>query len=145
MPSCIDRRNFLKVASTSAANLTILQAGSARTYAANEKLNIACIGAGGRGAPNIRKTESQNIVVPCDVDRERAAEMFEKHPKAKRYKDYRVMLSEMESKIDAVPASTSRSKAVLVENNWSVYLDESSETGPPGWLPTSVLRTLPSS
>ncbi len=77
MPLCIGRRNFLKAAGTSAASFTIPQASPARTYAANEKLNIACIGAGGRGSINIRDTSSQNIAILCDVDWERAAESFE--------------------------------------------------------------------
>ena len=71
MPFCTNRRKFLKVASTSAATFTILQAGSARTYAANEKLNIASVGAGGQAAGDIRKVESENIVALCDVDWER--------------------------------------------------------------------------
>ena len=106
MQSSANRRNFLKAAGASAAALTILPAGSAGTYAANEKLNIACIGVGGRGASNLAASQSHNIVAMCDVDWQRAAGSFEKHPKAKRYKDYRVMLSEMESQIDAVIVST---------------------------------------
>ena len=111
MASYVNRRKFLKAVGTSASTFTILQAGSARTYAANEKLSIACIGAGGRGAVNIRDTRSENIVALCDVDFERVSDSFKNHdglkiPNAKRYKDYRVMLSEMESKIDAVTVST---------------------------------------
>ncbi len=106
MPLSINRRNFLNVASTSAATFTILQAGSARSYAANEKLNIAYIGAGGRAGSNIRGTESQSIVALCDADWQRAAAAFKKYPNVTRYKDYRVMLSEMESKVDAVIVST---------------------------------------
>ena len=106
MSLCVNRRKFLNAAGTSAAVFTILKAGSAQTYAANEKLNIACVGAGGRAGSNIRGTESQNIVALCDVDWQRAAGAFEKLPSAKRFKDYRVMLSEMESKIDAVIVST---------------------------------------
>jgi len=106
MASKIHRRNFLKVAGSSAATFTILQAGSARTYAANDKLDIACIGVGGRGALNLRDSGSQNIVTLCDVDWQRAAEGFKKYPNAKRYKDYRVMLAEMEHKFDAVIVST---------------------------------------
>ncbi|MBM97856.1 MAG: hypothetical protein CMJ77_01925 [Planctomycetaceae bacterium] len=106
MASKIHRRNFLKVAGSSAATFTILQAGSARTYAANDKLDIACIGVGGRGALNLRDSGSQNIVTLCDVDWLRAAEGFKKYPNAKRYKDYRVMLAEMEPKFDAVIVST---------------------------------------
>jgi len=111
MPSSIDRRNFLKAATTTAATFTILQAGSAKTYAANEKLSIACIGAGGRGTTNIRDTRHENIVALCDVDFDVVTATFKKHdglkiPVAKRFKDYRVMLSEMESEIDAVIVST---------------------------------------
>ena len=102
----IKRRHFLKAAGASATAFTILKAGSARAYAANDKLNVACIGAGGRAGSNIRGTESQNIVALCDVDWQRAAESFEKLPNAKRYRDYRVILSEMESEIDAVIVST---------------------------------------
>jgi predicted dehydrogenase len=106
MPLSDSRRNFLKVAGVSAAALTILPAGSARTYAANEKLNIACIGAGGRAGSNLRQSESQNIVALCDVDWQRAAGSFARYPNARRYKDYRVMLSELDSQIDAVIVST---------------------------------------
>ena len=41
----------------------------------------------------------------CDVDDNRAAETFKKFPKAKRYKDFRVML-EKQKDIDAVTVST---------------------------------------
>ena len=100
------RRQFLKAAGTSAAAFTILQAGSARTYAANEKLNIAAVGAGGQAAGDIRHVESENIVALCDVDSERAAGSFKRYPHAKRFTDYRVMLPEMASKIDAVVVAT---------------------------------------
>ena len=96
------RRTFLKAASASAATFTILQAGSARTYAANEKLNIAAVGAGGQAGGDIRAVDSQNIVALCDVDWARASGSFKRYPHAKRFKDYRVMLPEMDSKIDAV-------------------------------------------
>ena len=84
----------------------ILQAGSARTYAANEKLNIAGIGAGGQAAGDIRKVDSQNIVALCDVDWNRASGSLKRYPNAKRYNDYRLMLSDLESQIDAVIVAT---------------------------------------
>ncbi len=101
-----NRRKFLKTASTSAATFMILQAGSARTYAANEKLNIAAVGAGGQAAGDIRKMDSENIVALCDVDWERAKGSVQRYPNAKRYNDYRVMLPELASKIDAVVVAT---------------------------------------
>ena len=42
------RRSLLKTSGQAAIGLTILQSGSARTYAANEKLNLASVGAGGQ-------------------------------------------------------------------------------------------------
>lgn len=106
MPSRPNRRKFLQAASATAATFTILQEGSARTYAANEKVNIASVGAGGRAKSVIQSVDSQNIVALCDVDWERGAEMFEKYANARRYRDYRVMLSEMAAEIDAVIVGT---------------------------------------
>ena len=100
------RRSFLQAAGAAAAGLTILKAGSARTYAANEKVNIASIGAGGRAAGDIKGVASQNIVALCDVDDVRAAGMFNQFSNARRFRDYRVMLEELDSQIDAVIVGT---------------------------------------
>jgi predicted dehydrogenase len=81
----------------------------ARGASPNEKLQIALIGIGGRGADNlagISKEGSDNIVALCDVDDQRAGKAYEKFPKAKKYADYRKMLEEMEKQIDAVVIST---------------------------------------
>ncbi len=72
----------------------------------SEKLNIAAVGAGGRGATDIRGCESENIVALCDVDSARAAATFERYPKAARYKDFRVMLDREQNNIDAVIVAT---------------------------------------
>jgi predicted dehydrogenase len=72
----------------------------------NEKLNIACIGIGGQGASDTDQVSTENIVALCDVDDAYAAKTFNKYPKAKRYKDYRVMMDEMNRQIDAVVVST---------------------------------------
>ena len=45
---------------------------------------------------------SENIVGLCDVDWNRANRMFKRFPKAKRFKDYRIMLDTMEKEVDAV-------------------------------------------
>ena len=106
MKTSTNRRNFLQAAGATAATFTILKSGSARTFAANEKLNIASVGAGGQAAGDIRAVASQNIVALCDVDQNRAAGSFKNFPKAKQFKDYRVMLQQMESQIDAVIVAT---------------------------------------
>jgi len=100
------RRGFLKTSGQAAIGLTILQSGSARTYAANEKLNLASIGAGGQAGSDIHSLSSENFVALCDVDWNRAASTFRKHPKAKQYRDYRVMLEERSKEIDAVVVAT---------------------------------------
>ena len=87
----------------------------------SSKLNIAGIGVGGIGAENLRNVclpysrrkegvwpnpQSQNIVALCDVDWSVAQKTFDEYPEAKRYKDYRVMLEEMDDQIDAVMIAT---------------------------------------
>lgn len=71
----------------------------------NEKLDIAAIGAGGKGGSDTRSCQSENIVALCDVDWNRAAGSFERFPNANRYVDFRIML-EKEKSIDAVTVST---------------------------------------
>ena len=70
------------------------------------KLNIACIGVGGQGASDVGNVASENIVALCDVDYAQAKNTFERFPEAKRYKDFRRMLLEMDDQIDAVTIST---------------------------------------
>jgi predicted dehydrogenase len=69
---------------------------------ANEKLNIAGIGVGGRGANDLEAVESENIVALCDVDWDRAKGTFNRYPRAKQYKDFRRMLEKEGRNIDAV-------------------------------------------
>jgi len=71
----------------------------------SERLNIAGIGVGGMGAGNLRQCGSENIVALCDVDSKYAAKTFNRYPKAKVYKDYRVMLDKQKD-IDAVIVAT---------------------------------------
>jgi predicted dehydrogenase len=104
----LNRRDFLRNAAFSGAGLIILlDSRLVRGTQANEKLNVAGIGIGGRGAANVNGVgASENIVALCDVDEKHAAQTFEKYPQAKRYKDFRRMLDEMQNKIDAVVVGT---------------------------------------
>jgi predicted dehydrogenase len=107
MPHQLTRRDFLRSAALSGTGLIILSnSRSVRSAQANEKLNIAGIGVGGRGAANVNGVAGENIVALCDVDHNHSAKTFEKFPKAKRYKDFRKMLDEMDNKIDAVVIGT---------------------------------------
>jgi predicted dehydrogenase len=72
----------------------------------NEKLNIAAIGAGGKGHSDIMGCESENIVALCDPDAKRAERMFQKYEKAPKYTDFRRMFDKESNTIDAVLVST---------------------------------------
>jgi predicted dehydrogenase len=104
-----NRRDFLK--QTTLAGVGFWAAGGvtlAQPKAANDKLNIAVIGAGGQGGGNLNNIAGQgeNIVALCDVDEKRAANGFNKFTSAKKYHDFRKMLDEMGKEIDAVVVST---------------------------------------
>ena len=72
----------------------------------NEKLNLAAVGIGGRGAQNLSGCTSENVVALCDVDSRQGRPTFERYPKAARYADFRKMLDQEGSRIDAVVVST---------------------------------------
>ena len=79
--------------------------GGAGRTPPSEKLNIAGIGIGGQGRWDLQQVNSQNIVALRDVDWGYAAETFKEYPKAKQYRDYRVMF-EKQKDIDAVVIGT---------------------------------------
>jgi len=107
MQKQLNRRDFLRNMAWSGAGLIILSDSRlVRGTQANEKLNVAGIGVGGRGAADVNGAASENIVALCDVDEKHAAQTFQQYPKAKRYKDFRKMLNEMHNKIDAVVVGT---------------------------------------
>ncbi len=73
----------------------------------SDKLNIAGVGIRkwGMGFGNLSNCETENIVALCDVDHKLSAETFNKYPKAKVYKDFRIML-ENQKDIDAIIVAT---------------------------------------
>ena len=95
----ISRRTFLKSGALAAAGLTIVPSSvMGRSFgftAPSDKLNIAGVGIGGMGRRNLRNMSTENIVALCDVDWHYAEKTFNDYPKAKRYKDWRVMFDEM--------------------------------------------------
>src|SRR5262245_59052673 len=101
----IDRRGFLKSAGAGIAAFTIGPAhllGGPGGDAPSDKINVACIGIGGRGRASVDGCASQNIVALCDVDERQVGDAYKKFPGAKKYRDFRKMLDEMEKGIDAV-------------------------------------------
>ncbi len=107
MSTPISRREMLRTSAVAAGVWTMTgRLTHGQSTSPNEKLNIAGIGVGGRGAADVNGVESENIVALCDVDEQRAAGTFQRFPQAKRYKDFRKMLDEIHGQIDAVVIGT---------------------------------------
>ncbi len=104
----ISRRAFMGSAAAVAA-FTIVPRhvlGGPGKKAPSEKLNVAGIGVGGRGAADINACEGENVVALCDVDNRQAGGTYKKFPNAKVYKDFREMLDKEGKRIDAVTIGT---------------------------------------
>jgi predicted dehydrogenase len=105
------RREFVKGASLAAGGFIIVPRHVlGRGFVApSDKLNIAGIGVGGKGADDLKEFSTSpnvNIVALCDVDDRRAADSRQRFPKAKYYKDFREMLAKEKKNIDACSIST---------------------------------------
>jgi predicted dehydrogenase len=107
MSKRITRRDFLRGTALGGAGLIILRDSRlAFGSTANDKLNIAAIGCGGKGHSDIGGCASQNIVALCDVDDRRAAGAYKDYPDVPKFRDFRRMLDKMHHQIDAVIVST---------------------------------------
>ncbi|MBI2298668.1 MAG: Gfo/Idh/MocA family oxidoreductase, partial [Armatimonadetes bacterium] len=105
MDTSVDRRRFLQLGAASSLAFWV---GSERADAdpvPEQKLNIGCIGCGGRGAGDIDGVAGENIIALCDVDDRQIGGAKQRFPNAKVYRDYRRMLEEM-PEIEAVTVAT---------------------------------------
>jgi hypothetical protein len=98
------RRAFLRHAALGGAGLAILSSSrSARTYAANAKLNVALVGVGGRGKWYVDVMPKQaNIVAFCDVNDSKAEAAYKAHPDVPKFYDFREMLDRQNKEIEGV-------------------------------------------
>ncbi len=72
-----------------------------------DKLNIAGIGVGGRGAQDLSPiATSENVVALCDVNETYATKTFKTYDKAKTYADFRRMLDAESKNLDGVVIAT---------------------------------------
>lgn len=119
----LSRRSFLTTSALATGAALVPGLVQCRSMK-NSKVNIAIIGAGGRGMENWRslfvavpedsnkpddqrrKVLTENVVAFCDVDEKRAGNAYKVFSKAKPYKDFRKMFDEMGKEIDAVIIST---------------------------------------
>jgi hypothetical protein len=103
----ISRRQFVREAALGTGALILLNSRSAHTYAANDKLNIALIGVGGRGKWYADVIPKQaNVVAFCDVNESKAQAAYKEHPNVPTFHDFRVMLDKMNKEIDGVTVAT---------------------------------------
>ena len=100
------RRRFLATSAGAFAGFQILPSSA---VGANERVNVAFIGAGGKGMHAIRslaENKMVNFTAFADVDERRTAEARKTHPDIPFHKDFRVMLEKQAKDIDAVIIST---------------------------------------
>jgi predicted dehydrogenase len=109
--SVVSRRAFLGTTAAAAAGFTIVPrhvvAGLGHK-APSDKLNVVGIGVGGMGFANLKNLETENIVGLCDVDWKYTGGngVFDRYPKAKKYKDWRRLYDEMGKEFDAAVIAT---------------------------------------
>lgn len=104
------RRKFIKNVSVAATGFFIVPRHVlGRGFVApSDKLNIAGIGAGGKGESDLAefsKSPAVNIISLCDVDDRSSVKSRARFPKASYYKDYREMLAKEGKNVDAVSVS----------------------------------------
>jgi predicted dehydrogenase len=107
----LSRRSFIKNTMIVGGGLMIIPRHVlGRGFVApSDKLNIAGIGAGGKGESDLAefaKSPYVNIVALCDVDDRQAVNSRKSFPKATYYKDFREMLAKEKNNIDACSIST---------------------------------------
>jgi predicted dehydrogenase len=106
--SSLSRRELLSGAVALAGGMAVpALAKDAPRVPPDRKLNLAAVGAGGRGADNLRDFEKcgVNIVALCDCDARNAAGSFKRYPAARQYSDWRKMFA-AEKDLDAVLVAT---------------------------------------
>ncbi len=105
-----NRREFLKrtaaVGGALAVGVHVNPTPAGQPRSPNDKLNIAAVGTMNRAGANIAGVASENIVALCDVDDNLLGKAAEQHPKARKYRDFRIMLEKEAPRIDAVLVGT---------------------------------------
>jgi len=103
----MNRKQFIQATASGLAGASFIP-GTA--WGANNKLNIACIGIGGRGRVHVKtlatKSDEVNMVAFADVDKDRATEMATSHPDVPLFIDFREMIAKYKEEIDGVVVAT---------------------------------------
>jgi predicted dehydrogenase len=104
--SSLSRRRFLqRVALAGAAVAGAPAFVSCRSP--GEKLNLAIIGCGGRGAANMHEMMGENVVALCDVSEPNLLRAADKAPRARKFRDFRKLYDDLkDGDFDAVVVSS---------------------------------------
>ena len=103
-----NRRSVIKTGAAAFAFQFVPQ----HVWGTNERLQVGCVGIGGKGAGDVADVAAAGgkIVALCDVDNNRRVrkgkDARKLHPQASFHRDFRVMLDKHERQIDAVTVST---------------------------------------
>ena len=102
------RREFIKRTSLAIGALSLSAASYTRAQGANSRINVAVVGAGGKGSSDTDDTARAGgtIFALCDVDENTLNSRKQKYPDAQTFKDYRAMYDKIGKDIDAVIVAT---------------------------------------
>jgi predicted dehydrogenase len=103
--TALTRRQFTQSLAAGAAAGTFAVPALLRGRNLNDRLNIAIIGAGGRGRSNTRGVASENIVALCDVNERNLTAAAADFPDARTEVDFRKLFDRPQA-FDAVVVST---------------------------------------
>lgn len=98
------RRDFMRTSAIASGVLVLPQGIVRGKETPNEKLNIAFIGVGNRGAANRNGLKSENVYALCDTNRDTLAKIGAENPKAIQTVDWRTLVAN--DKIDVFVVST---------------------------------------
>jgi predicted dehydrogenase len=131
----IKRRDFLRSGTLAGGGLLILSTGCSQNspqekpkaspppskpISPNNRLNIALIGADGRGRAHYGTLKDENVVALCDVNQKSIAHAQKEFPKAKVYEDWRKCLDHPD--LDAVLCCTTDHTHAYI-SNWALNRD----------------------
>lgn len=105
------RRDFLKALALGTTAVTVVPRhvlGGPGLIAPSDRIRVASVGVGGMGGGDVGTISrlGAEIIALCDVDQVRGAGSFNHFAKARRYKDFRIMLDKEANNIDAVTVGT---------------------------------------
>jgi hypothetical protein len=110
----LTRRAFLGASAAAGMGARFIPEKLAFGYTANEQLQIAVVGVGGRGGgfvaeegwSSVRQQIGGRIAALCDVNQEKAAQAYQRYPDVPKYEDFRVMIDQMAPRLDGVVVAT---------------------------------------